>query len=483
MASIEDILAQLGAARTMIADGSMGQETQTAFARNLASQVSMMGEVDLPGASRISNELTSVGFNAADRTLVQNAALQRAMQATTTTRPGSTQTQTLKNPLNYFTGSDYEKLEAKDPAPSQAECVMVVADRCRQLQLFAPSEDTAKSMASLVGAHLWRDRLPTPVESLAIFQATKAQIRAGRPAALSPSTIWVYPATPASLPPAVWHAAYGQVDDPPVAKVNARYHLVRSYMVCRVSHRGLSPVPSVGGAPATRAGSAAPAGVATPTDMISLLYSMITGAAPQDTARSSSQPLINLNLLGGRRPATGQGGQPLALQDGNVDSPPTGVDSPPAAAAEADTAKPTPPPTASGVMPAQPIPNPAAGAAALLRAMETAAAGTGSSKPAGVDGSKPAATPKGKAKATAKAAAIMKRPAAAAKGAPASASMPTPRPAMLGVPLEAQAAYRAAYDAAYKSAESAGLTHQLCLTRAQVAGQKARKRKLQEISG
>ena len=52
---------------------------------------------------------------------------------------------------------------------------------------------------------------------------------------------------------------------------------------------------------------------------------------------------------------------------------------------------------------------------------------------------------------------------------------------MLGVPLEAQAAYRAAYDAAYQSAESAGLTHQLCLTRAQVAGQKARKRKLQEI--
>ena len=104
MASIDDILAQLGAARTMITDGSMGQETQAAFARNLASQVSMMGEVDLPGASRISNELTSVGFNAADRTLVQNAALQRAMQASATTRPGSTQTQTLKEPAKLLHG-------------------------------------------------------------------------------------------------------------------------------------------------------------------------------------------------------------------------------------------------------------------------------------------------------------------------------------------------------------------------------------------
>ena len=128
-ATIGDISSQLPAARKMIADRQMLPDTQKAFALNIATQVSQMTDLDLAGASRISNALADSGFGDDDRHVVQQAALQRAMQ---TTQTRSSQTQTLKNPLNFFTASDYLKLEC-NPAPTQAEAVMVIAVRCSQL--------------------------------------------------------------------------------------------------------------------------------------------------------------------------------------------------------------------------------------------------------------------------------------------------------------------------------------------------------------
>ena len=61
-ASINDILSQLAAARTMITDQQMNPDTQAAFALTLAGQVSQMTDLDLAGASRISNALTDIGF-------------------------------------------------------------------------------------------------------------------------------------------------------------------------------------------------------------------------------------------------------------------------------------------------------------------------------------------------------------------------------------------------------------------------------------
>ena len=62
------------------------------------------------------------------------------------------------------------------------------------------------------------------------------------------------------------------------------------------------------------------------------------------------------------------------------------------------------------------------------------------------------------------------RPAAAGAATAAHAASPYPK--------AIQEAYNTAYDEAYSKAKKAKLDHKKCLTRAQVAGQKARKAKL-----
>ena len=488
-ASINDILSQLAAARTMIADQQMLPDTQAAFALTLASQVSQMTDLDLTGASRISNALADIGFGDGDRHVVQQAALQRAMQ---TTQTRSSQTQTLKNPLNFFTASDYLKLEC-NPAPTQAEAVMVIAARCIQLQLFAPSEDTLRGLTALGGAHVWRDRLPTPVESLALFQSVKTQLRAmRRDAPPNPTPLWVYPAEPKSLPAPLWRHAYGP-EDPPVAKVCARFHLVRAATVCRTSHKGVMPVT---GRPVANNPSAASNSAA--NDLMSMLVNLLHGAAgPRGSAASGAQD-INLSLLGPPRPR-GAPTSAAALTDG--DSQGQSEDTPPHG--QGQRADDTPPSqgvlalAVPGVMPPPPA-APVRDASALLRQMEQAAAKAPPAKKAKAGGAPTAAAGAANADgaptaaAAAKAGGVLKRPAAAkaaakpaaaakaaAAKAPAAAGPPPRRPAAF--PAEAVAAYEEAYNAAWKKAEADHLEHKKVLARAQVAGQKARKRKMVEL--
>lgn len=480
-ASIDDILSQLAAARTMISDQQMVPDTQKAFALNLASQVSQMTDLDLAGASRISNALTDIGFGDDDRHVVQQAALQRAMQ---TTQTRSSQTQTLKNPLNFFTASDYLKLEC-NPAPTQAEAVMVIAVRCSQLQLFAPSEDTLRGLAALAGAHVWRERLPTPVESLALFQSVKTQVRAmKRDAPPCPTPLWVYPAEPKSLPAPLWRQAYAP-EDPPVAKVCARFHLVRAATVCRTSHKGVTPVASrqVANNPAAASNPAA-------NDLLSMLVNMLQGAAGPRGSAASGAPDINLSLLGPPRPR-GAPTSAAALTDG--DSQGQSEDTPPHG--QGQRADDTPPSqgvlalAVPGVMPPPPA-APWRDASALLQQMERAAAKapakaakaggapTAAAEAANADGAPTAA-------AAAKAGGVLKRPAAAkaaAAKAPAAAGPAGPPPRRpAAFPAEAVAAYEEAYNAAWKKAEADHLEHKKVLARAQVAGQKARKRKMDEL--
>ena len=477
-ASIDDILSQLAAARTMISDRQMIPDTQKAFALNLASQVSQMTDLDLAGASRISNALADIGFGDDDRQVIQQAALQRAMQ---TTQTRSSQTQTLKNPLHFFTASDYLKLEC-NPAPTQAEAVMVIASRCNQLQLFAPSEDTLRGLTALAGAHVWRERMPTPVESLALFQSVKTQVRAmKRDAPPCPTPLWVYPAEPKSLPAPLWHQAYAP-EDPPVAKVCARFHLVRAATVCRTSHKGVTPV-------AGRQAANNPAAASNPAanDLLSMLVNMLHGAAGPRGSAASGAPDINLSLLGPPRPR-GAPTSAAALTDGDSqgqsdDTPPHGPgqradDTPPSQGVLALAAP--------GVMPPPPA-APWRDASALLQQMERAAAkapakaakaGGAPTAAAGAENADGAPT----AAAAAKAGGVLKRPAAAkaaAAKAPAAAGPPR-RPAAF--PAEAVAAYEEAYNAAWKKAEADHLEHKKVLARAQVAGQKARKRKMEELS-
>ena len=485
-ATLDDIMAQLSAARKMIADGQMLPDTQKAFALNIATQVAMMTELDLPGASRISNALTDIGFGDADRGIVQNAALQLAMQVSAGTRRESTQTQTLKNPLVYFTASDYVKLKTT-PAPSQAEAVMVVADRCKQLQLFAPSEDTVRGLAALAGAHVWRERLPTPVESLALFQSVKTQLRAmRRDAPPNPTPLWVYPAEPKSLPAPLWRQAYAP-EDPPVAKVCARFHLVRAATVCRTSHKGVTPV-------AGRQAANNPAAASNPAanDLLSMLVNMLHGAAGPRGSAASGAPDINLSLLGPPRPR-GAPTSAAALADGDSqgqsdDTPPHGPgqradDTPPSQGVLALAAPGVMPPPPAAAAPAW------RDASALLQQMERAAAKapakaakaggapTAAAGAANADGAPAAA-------AAAKAGGVLKRPAAAkaaAAKAPAAAG-PAGPPPRRAFPAEAVAAYEEACNAAWVKAEADHLAHKKVLARAQVAGQKARKRKMEELS-
>ena len=478
-ASIDDILSQLTAARKMISDRQMVPDTPKAFALNLASQVSQMTDLDLAGASRISNALADSGFGDDDRHVVQQAALQRAMQ---TTQTRSSQTQTLKNPLHFFTASDYLKLEC-NPAPTQAEAVMVIAVRCSQFQLLAPSEDTLRGLAALAGAHVWRERLPTPVESLALFQSVKTQVRAmKRDAPPCPTPLWVYPAEPKSLPAPLWRQAYAP-EDPPVAKVCARFHLVRAATVCRTSHKGVTPV-------AGRQAANNPAAASNPAanDLLSMLVNMLQGAAGPRGSAASGAPDINLSLLGPPRPR-GAPTSAAALTDG--DSQGQSEDTPPHG--QGQRADDTPPSqgvlalAAPGVMPPPPA-APWRDASALLQQMERAAAKapakaakaggapTAAAGAANADGAPAAA-------AAAKAGGVLKRPAAAkaaAAKAPAAAG-PAGPPPRRAFPAEAVAAYEEAYNAAWKKAEADHLEHKKVLARAQVAGQKARKRKMEEL--
>ena len=78
----------------------------------------------------------------------------------------------------------------------------------------------------------------------------------------------------------------------------------------------------------------------------------------------------------------------------------------------------------------------------------------------------------------------MKRPAAKAAAAKAPAAggpvgPPPRRPSAF--PAEAVEAYEEAYNTAWKKAETEHLEHKKVLARAQVAGQKARKRKMEEM--
>ena len=233
------------------------------------------------------------------------------------------------------------------------------------------------------------------------------------------------------------------------------------------------------------------------SDLLSMLVNMLHGAAGPRGSAASGAPDINLSLLGPPRPR-GAPTSAAALTDG--DSQGQSEDTPPHGQGQrADETPPGQGVTAlavPGVMP----PPPAASwrdASALLQQMERAAAKapakaakaggapTAAAEAANADGAPTAA-------AAAKAGGVLKRPAAAkaaakpaaaakaaAAKAPAAAGPPPRRPAAF--PAEAVAAYEEAYNAAWKKAEADNLEHKKVLARAQVAGQKARKRKMEEL--
>ena len=204
--------------------------TRSAMAASLALQI-WQANLSLADATALAQTIgADPHMSAEDKSRCAQAALQRAMSLAGGARPAGNGLQSLENPMEYLTASDWVKLDAEKL--TRASAVQVAVARFQMLGLIAPSEQTVKNISALLATVLYPDSLPSPAEAHTLVQDIKTSVRAHAVSIIYPRGPAVYPATPAELPSLEYSRAYSHAD-PPVSRVAGRYYVLKQTIVLR----------------------------------------------------------------------------------------------------------------------------------------------------------------------------------------------------------------------------------------------------------
>ena len=216
MACLSELLAQLRQVDEIIRHPDFdknkhgSEDTINALCRNFEAQIhtAQIGPAD---SSDIAQALAGTKIPSSHARSLITQVISRGIAVQQQTK-SSSNTQCLLDPLQYMPESIYTELNGCTAQQGTA----IVGRMARSLDLHSPNESTVRALGALACTFAFPTEMPTPLETLACVQNMKAMCKAsknnraqGRP------TVWVYPSTPAQLPPRLYAEAYPSEEDPP----------------------------------------------------------------------------------------------------------------------------------------------------------------------------------------------------------------------------------------------------------------------------
>lgn len=252
-ATVGDMISQIDQATVALDAASPATRTAlaTGWSQNLASQISVMQNLDYPSATTLSAALQSSGFDDNQKQSLTQALFTRVMSLQTGLKMGGpqpssgasaaamtsgAQCQSLESVLEYHTAADYAAMEKFSEEHNTSAIILVPITRVSKLGVSHASEQTIKALVALIMSYTHPDDMPTATESHSIVTQVKTSLKAmgRRIGASTPlASMVVYPNTPCHLPSHIRAQAYDE-SDPPISKVMPRFYSILKCVALRI---------------------------------------------------------------------------------------------------------------------------------------------------------------------------------------------------------------------------------------------------------
>ena len=217
------------------------EQSKASMTRSLVAQIGELRTLDVEGAAVLNTTIAESGsFDTSHKTMLASAVSSKALQPTGAHGGPHKGTQSLLNPICYFTKADWDVFE--DAQANLTKKVVVAARRLHLLNLTNPSEATVKQLAGMLAACHFKDAPPTAQQTYGLVVDIKNVMSQNRKRPVFTQHLAVYPPSPSDLPTPVFESAYPQEADFPVTRVLDNLTVMTGAIVMRSSNKRVAHI-------------------------------------------------------------------------------------------------------------------------------------------------------------------------------------------------------------------------------------------------
>ena len=264
------------------------------------TQIHQLRSLDCTGSGELNAAIAGSAFGASQKSQLASAVASRVLSQRAPTSGKSRDTQTLLNPLPYFTQSDIEALNKVQPLMhAKVLKTETMVQRMGSIGMYNPTEKTTRGLAAAMCGLLWPESgQPSPADMWNVVLTIKSSFDKLTVDESLPHLI-TYPANPDGLPGSIYTHAYPPGGEQPVGMNIDKYQFYHRIMVMRTSNSKLQ----VQTPPSSGASSAGSSSASGSNGAVAALLQHLLSLADPSAGGPPVPGLQNLQILQNPGPA------------------------------------------------------------------------------------------------------------------------------------------------------------------------------------